>query len=215
MSDAPADPSPGPSPDLSPDLPPWAAFYGDRLDDLVALLETRDPDPAAPVPATPAWTVRDVVAHLAGVGADMVAGRLDGAPGDAWTARQVAERSDRSLPDLVAELRSIRDEAVAAVAARGVAPPAFDSAVHLADLHEALGLPAPDPTAWAPILEAVADRVAPLRGTVPDYELFRAAFSRRSRAQLQALAPHFTPEEIELVGVFGTREDDQPVPPTG
>ncbi|WP_370248370.1 maleylpyruvate isomerase N-terminal domain-containing protein [Nocardioides sp.] len=202
MTDVPADPS------------PWAAFYGDRLDDLLRLLDGGDLDPALPVPATPQWTLRDVVAHLAGVGADMVAGRLDGAPGEAWTARQVAERADRTLAELIEELRDGRDAAVAAVAASGVAPPAFDSAVHLADLHEALGLPAPASSAWAPILEAVADRVAPLRGRVPDYELFRAAFSRRSRRQLQAMAPHFTAEEIELVGVFGTRDDDQPVPPT-
>jgi hypothetical protein len=44
------------------------------------------------------------------------------------------------------------------------------------------------------------------------YELVRAVFSRRSRAQIRAWNPDLTDSQIESIGVFGTRDDDQPVP---
>jgi uncharacterized protein (TIGR03083 family) len=58
---------------------------------------------AAPVPTCPGWTVHDVLAHLAGSCADVLAGRIEGATTDAWTAAQVAARRDRSVEELVAE----------------------------------------------------------------------------------------------------------------
>jgi len=51
---------------------------------------------ARPVAALPGWTVRDTVAHLAGVCADTLDGRTEGGGSPAWTARQLAERADRS-----------------------------------------------------------------------------------------------------------------------
>jgi uncharacterized protein (TIGR03083 family) len=56
------------------------------------------------VRACPQWTVKDVYAHMAGVPADILAGRLEGVATDPWTARQVAERADRSLQEICAEL---------------------------------------------------------------------------------------------------------------
>jgi hypothetical protein len=41
------------------------------------------------VPTCPGWTVRDVVAHLAGLCEDWVQGRLAGYASEAWTANQV------------------------------------------------------------------------------------------------------------------------------
>jgi uncharacterized protein (TIGR03083 family) len=58
---------------------------------------------SAPVPACPGWSVHDVVAHLAGTVSDVNAGRLDGVGTDAWTAAQVAGRTDAPLADLLAE----------------------------------------------------------------------------------------------------------------
>ena len=46
-------------------------------------------------PATPDWTVHDLLAHLVGVTADIVSGNLDGVGTDAWTAAQVEARRDR------------------------------------------------------------------------------------------------------------------------
>lgn len=48
-------------------------------------------------PTTPAWRVRDTLAHLAGVPADILAGRIDGVASDAWTQAQVDMRRDWSI----------------------------------------------------------------------------------------------------------------------
>jgi uncharacterized protein (TIGR03083 family) len=68
------------------------------------LLDLLRPLPAAAlqtvVPATPAWSVHDVVAHLTGITADLNALRFDVATPEDWTARQVAERRGSSLADL-------------------------------------------------------------------------------------------------------------------
>jgi uncharacterized protein (TIGR03083 family) len=58
---------------------------------------------ATRVPALPAWTVRDTYAHLAGVCAEVVDGTLTGRATDEDTARQVADRADRAVPELCAE----------------------------------------------------------------------------------------------------------------
>src|SRR5258708_1661397 len=56
-----------------------------------------------PVPACPSWSVHDVLAHVVGSAVDLVAGRLDGAPGEAWTAVQVELRRSHSIAALLAE----------------------------------------------------------------------------------------------------------------
>lgn len=57
------------------------------------------------VPATPDWRVRDVLAHVVGLAADLNASRFP-APGDdpaAWTARQVETRRTVAVDVLLAE----------------------------------------------------------------------------------------------------------------
>ncbi len=170
---------------------------------------------ATDVPATPAWTVRDVVAHLAGGCADAVTGRTDGAPGPEWTSRHVAERRELPIADLVDELRTHQD----AVAASTVDDPrpaiVWDIAVHHADLHEALGLGMLPESLWEPVLAGVAPSrlgTAGIPEDVDHYELFRALFSRRSRLQMQSWGLPLSAEQLDELCVFGPREDDQPVP---
>ena len=55
------------------------------------------------VPATPAWRVRDVVAHLAGGAADVLAGNLDDVASVAWTQAQVDARIDVPLVEVLEE----------------------------------------------------------------------------------------------------------------
>ena len=54
-------------------------------------------------PGTPLWTVKDIVGHVTGVAADVLAGRVEGAGSPEWTARQVAARKDKSLEEVLAE----------------------------------------------------------------------------------------------------------------
>ncbi|MGD9703464.1 MAG: hypothetical protein AB7Q42_14205 [Acidimicrobiia bacterium] len=58
------------------------------------------------VPASPAWSVRDVLAHVVGLAADLNAQRFPDAAdsgGTAWTRRQVEHRRSWKLGDVVAE----------------------------------------------------------------------------------------------------------------
>ena len=72
-----------------------------RLTDLVL---SADPDGrTSPVPGCPHWAVKDVIAHVTGVCADVLTGNLDGVATEPWTAAQVARRRDRSLAEILSE----------------------------------------------------------------------------------------------------------------
>ena len=52
------------------------------------------------VPCTPAWTIRQLAAHLVGVPEDVLAGRMEGVTTDAWTHAQVERHGDLTLTEL-------------------------------------------------------------------------------------------------------------------
>jgi hypothetical protein len=192
----------------------WGALYLEHVADVSALASGLSEEQVhSTVPGTPAWTVRDVYAHLAGGPSDAVTGRMDGAPGPEWTARHVGERRHLPLEDLVEEMGSHQDAMVASLEGNPRPALVWDIAVHHADLHEALGRRRLPDHLWLPIVAtlgparagAIVDEVAP-------YELFRGLFSRRSRAQLRAWGTALSAEELDQIGIFGPREDDQPVP---
>ena len=112
-----------------------------RLVDLLATLT--DDQLASSVPATPGWSVRDVVAHMAAITTDALAGRLTGIPTDEDTARQVAERRDRPFTDIVDEWAANAGP-MADGARAGLVPPnlAVDALTHEQDIRGALGLAA-------------------------------------------------------------------------
>jgi uncharacterized protein (TIGR03083 family) len=194
----------------------WGALYRDHVAALGELAPTLTEEQlATTVPATPGWTVHDVLAHLAGGASDAVTGRMEGAPTPEWTARHVAERAPLPVAELVGELRSHQDGLVEAIADNPRPALIWDVAVHHADLHEALGLPRMAERLWLPVAEALAPRAGPLADTVPPYELFRAFFSRRSRGQMQGWGSPLTTEELDAMCIFGPREDDQPLPVGG
>ncbi|HET7481294.1 MAG TPA: maleylpyruvate isomerase family mycothiol-dependent enzyme [Actinomycetota bacterium] len=119
-------------------------------------------DLARPVPATPDWTVQDVVAHLAGDVARVIVGDFPMAffsafgedqavgPLNDWTAGMVEERRGRSLDELLAEWDAGCVTLLAMM--RGETPwpdnvPMFadrvlvtDLGVHLHDLYGAFGI---------------------------------------------------------------------------
>lgn len=194
----------------------WGDLYRANVDAVSRL--AGDLDDAAlrtTVPASPDWTVHDVLRHLAGGPADALAGRMDGAPGPEWTARHVAERSGLSPTELTTEMRS-RVDAVADSTVDNPRPAiVWDVAVHHADLHEALGLGVLPEPMWAPVLAAVAPMKFGTAGVpedLDDYELFRALFSRRSRTQMQSWGLPLSADQLDDLCIFGPREDDQPVP---
>jgi uncharacterized protein (TIGR03083 family) len=194
----------------------WGALYRDHVARVAALAEGLSDDQLHQhVPGSPAWTVADVLAHLAGGPSDAVTGRMDGAPSPEWSARHVSERHGLPIAELVAEMRDNQDAIAESTAASPRPAIVWDIVVHHADLHEALDLGVPPEPLWTPVLAAVAPMTfgaAGLPEGVDHYELFRAAFSRRSRTQMQAWGLPLSSEQLDEICIFGPREDDQPVP---
>jgi len=80
------------------------ALYAEGRQRLTGLVGGLRPEAGAtPVSTCPAWTVKDVLAHLTGVCADILAGNVAGVATDPWTAAQVAGRRKRTLDEIVEE----------------------------------------------------------------------------------------------------------------
>lgn len=219
------------------------AIYRGARERVADLARTLDEEQLrAPVPATPRWTAHEVLAHLVGCAADAASGRVDGAPGEQWTARHVAERRCRSVGELLDEWDRIGLAAEATLADDQIYGPnmAADVICHESDLHEALGLPRVDRRHWQPFLEVMMLHVRNQLGDstallirddlgqqwhcgagepttllrADGYELLRATHSRRSRRQIAGWdwTPTAVAPMVERFGFFGPRDDDQPIP---
>jgi uncharacterized protein (TIGR03083 family) len=167
-------------------------------------------------PAAPEWRVRDLVAHLSGITADINAGNLEGVGTDAWTACQVDARrdwsTDRLLDEWDAEGRKV-EAIMPTLPDVAMGQMLFDAATHEHDIRGALGRPgARDSDAMALAfdwsqqgLTAAADTAevtlrletdvaaTTLGGGTRDiglrvdwFELFRALTGRRSLDQIRA-----------------------------
>src|SRR5437899_915575 len=82
---------------------PLEAVYEETRARIVGLIRDADQDAVAVVPACPTWSVRDVLAHVTGLYADIVSGNLAGAATDDWTAAQVEARRAMPLDELLGE----------------------------------------------------------------------------------------------------------------
>jgi uncharacterized protein (TIGR03083 family) len=120
------------------------AYRGGRAR-LVALAAGLDEAQATTmVPGCPAWRVKDVLAHLTGICADVLAGNIDGVATDPWTAAQVARRRDRALDEIVAEWDELGPQVEALIPAFPVDAArqlTTDLATHEHDVRGALGAP--------------------------------------------------------------------------
>lgn len=216
-------------------------LYRGARERVVAVAETLTDDQLhVRVPATPDWTVRELLCHVVGVASDATADAPKPDAGDERTGRQVAERRSCELVDLLAEWQSIAPAAEARLAETTRIPNmAFDLVCHEGDLREALGLPRMARSGWAPLVGTMAGALgsqlaAPglleihdetgqvwqfgsgepvTRLRLDGYEIVRAAFSRRSQRQIAGWDWAPAPAgDLTKVGVFGPRDDDQPVP---
>ncbi|WP_285659916.1 maleylpyruvate isomerase N-terminal domain-containing protein [Actinomycetospora sp. NBRC 106375] len=165
------------------------------------------------VPACPDWTVRDLLSHMVGLGADVVAGNEPDDHNEAWTAAQVEARRGEDVAALVAEWGRIADPLRAWMAEHGTRP-LGDVTIHEQDLRGALREPGgQDTPAMAAMRERFAGRlearlddglapIALLGGSwtwcsageaadaavevrASDFDLARALMARRSAAQLR------------------------------
>jgi uncharacterized protein (TIGR03083 family) len=82
---------------------------------LVGIVTEIDDPASVPVPACPGWSVHDVVAHLAGSCADVMAMNLAGLASDDWTRAQVEARRDTPFAEVVAEWEQLGPKIAAIV----------------------------------------------------------------------------------------------------
>jgi uncharacterized protein (TIGR03083 family) len=119
-------------------------LYERTRQELIRLVRHLDTDSlSVRVPATPEWQVRDVVAHLVGITADLNARRFGTGDPDEWTRRQVDERRDRGLDVIIAEWDAEAPRFEAGLRLLGYEIGSHyiaDLHAHLQDLRSALGL---------------------------------------------------------------------------
>jgi len=194
-----------------------------------------DPDALEQIaPATPSWTVREVLCHLVGVTDDVVNGRLEGVTTDAWTAAHVDKRVgvpvdalleewEATGPQFDAMLRAVPDE----IAGQAV----FDAVTHEHDIRNGLDAPGARDSdavalawAWAvdartrfgaPALRFVTDAGAEVSGAgepvatvqASRFELIRAFTGRRSADEITRYGwePGCKPELLIAADIFTLR----------
>ncbi|MCP5027315.1 MAG: maleylpyruvate isomerase family mycothiol-dependent enzyme [Actinomycetia bacterium] len=122
---------------------PSLDLYPDTRDELIELARSLTPEQAETIiPLTPDWRVKDAVAHVCGIIADILAGRLEGLGSDEWTAAQVADRADATIDQICDEWLSYAlefGERLAAEPFLGVRLTG-DLIVHIQDIQDALGI---------------------------------------------------------------------------
>ncbi|MCA1712184.1 MAG: maleylpyruvate isomerase family mycothiol-dependent enzyme [Actinobacteria bacterium] len=118
--------------------------YRSQRERVTALVQDLDEEQLATrVPGCPEWTVRELLSHLTGLARDVAEERMDDAGQPHWTARQVADRQDRSVEELLAEWSDYGPQVEAMLDGMGFAGyrTFYDATMHEDDLREALGLP--------------------------------------------------------------------------
>ena len=137
----------------------WQAGHA-RVSELV--VEVDRADPAAmdvAVPATPDWRARDLLAHVVGLGADVVAGDEPDDHNPDWTQAQVEARRDRSVSEILAEWDDVAPRLVEWMRRHGVRP-LNDLVIHEQDLRGALDRPGARDTAGLRLVrDVMTDRL--------------------------------------------------------
>lgn len=188
----------------------WTAAY-ERVCELVGGLG--DEDAARAVPACPDWTVRDLLSHMIGLDADVVAGDEPDDHNSTWTQKHVDERAGRSIAELLDEWAAVATPLRGWMRANTTRP-LGDIVVHEQDLRGALGIPgAKDTLGMRALRDRMLGRFAQAVDGLPAialvsaewewcssgevgqaevelraelFELTRALMSRRSAAQLRS-----------------------------
>lgn len=179
------------------------------------------------VPATPEWSVHDLLAHLTGVTRDFATGQTQDAPSRSWTNRHVHDRRRATTAEIAAELREFAPQLTAEELDKPASAPLWDAIVHEQDLREALALERAPEETWRSILPNLVAKLGHLpalngfevttientwRVGIPttridfdgeDYELLRVLFSRRTTVQISTRT--LGVEVLEAASIFGPR----------
>lgn len=202
----------------------------ERVAALVTALDAAALDCA--VTACPGWSVRNVVAHLAGVAEDIHQGRLTGPPSDEQTAAQVARFDAMDVGEILAAWSAAAEGLNRLVRTAGLELPVADVASHEHDIRGAIGRPGArnsvavryssdrllrNLSTPVPLRVAVEDgeyRSGPDGGTelrlrTTRFEALRWRTGRRSRGQLAAMDWSDDPEAVlDHLCMFGPSRTD-------
>lgn len=129
-------------------------MYAAVRDELIEALRSIDTVRASTiVPACPAWTVKDVAAHLCGLNEQILADTPGPLGSDEATARQVGDRAGATLDKVLDEWASMADDIAERFAANSDRATALlaDLVVHVYDLEEILNQPTTVAAAATPI----------------------------------------------------------------
>ena len=198
----------------------FGSLYRSGRQRITASVTGPDVDVEMLVPSTPAWRVRDVVAHLAGISTDAMTGNMEGAPGEVWTAAQVERGRDRPFSDVLDDWVAYGEkfeEFLSSPAGSAATAAVVDAYTHEADIRHALGLPFEVPSdflSWATghlderFHTAVAEAgLPPVSVRAADAELFRARLGRRTAAQVCAYEWSADPTPyLDSFFIFGPAE---------
>jgi uncharacterized protein (TIGR03083 family) len=125
----------------APDVGQVYCELRERVGEFCAALSTEDWERVTP--HCPDWTVRQTLAHLAGVIDDGLNGNMEGVTTEAWTAVHIAKRADNSGPEILKEWNTwapfVEDRATSV--GLGLSQLVFDAVTHEHDLRFALGIP--------------------------------------------------------------------------
>jgi uncharacterized protein (TIGR03083 family) len=168
-------------------------MYRSCRERITTLVSAPGVDPDLVVPATPEWSVHDVIAHLSGIAEDAAQGNMAGAPGESWTAAQVTRGRERSIAELIEKWNEYAPGMEAFFSSPGgeaMAAGVFDVHTHEADLRNALGLPVAVPAdflSWAAgnfrvsFTDALAETDLPaVEVAASDLDWFRGRLGRRT-----------------------------------
>jgi uncharacterized protein (TIGR03083 family) len=176
-----------------------------------------------PVPATPAWSVHDVVGHLYGVMTDISSGNLEGVTTPPWTAAQVERCAGKSVAEVIEEWDGAApgfESFLSTPAGSNAGAAVMDVHCHETDLRSALGL-APalpdDVLAWAGHrMRSAFDAQVAAAGLpavdldASDFEMFRGRLGRRTREEVAAFGWSADPTPyFDIFFLFGPT--DHPV----
>lgn len=113
-----------------------------RLRLLALAEELTEADGSIRTTACPAWSVKDVYAHLAGISTDILSGNTAEAATEAWADGQVTDRREKTLAEVVEEWRTAGAEVSGLMEQMGQAFPLelfVDQWTHEWDVRSALG----------------------------------------------------------------------------
>lgn len=119
---------------------PHLTPYLDTVERVIGLALAAD-DLDGTVPTCPEWTAHDVLAHLAGLAEDWVAGRLEDYGSDGWAAAQVERLRRRPVDEIVQRLRAAANRFGGLESPLGLTPARWgfsDAVTHEADLRPLL-----------------------------------------------------------------------------